>query len=756
MARICPVCGEEITGRRDKIFCCDACRVNHYNKLHRNKRKKVYLCALRKFQRKMKKYFLTAALIAMATITSCNQDMKNPLLADSTAPHGAPAFDKIQFEDFEPAFAEALAEAKAEKDSIINNPEAPTFENTIDAMARCGEKLNKVSNIFFNLNHCCTSDQIDSLAEVITPQLTEFSMSIMLDPVLFQRVKAVYDSYSCGQPTSVRKLTQEEQKLLEETYKGFVRNGANLDDAQKAEFAKLEEQLSLSTLAFGKNALAATNAFTINISDEEELKGLPDFVKAAAAEEAAARDQKGWTFTLKAPSYRPFLQYSENRPLREKMWRAYNTQCIKGEHDNTALIGKIVGLRLKESQMLGYATYADYALEERMAKNPQTVNAFLADMQAKAYPFGTRDVQILQDFAATKGFTEKIMPWDISYWRDQYKNATFDLTDEMLKPYFELGSVQNAIFALANRLYGLTFKQNKRIPVYQEDVKAFEVFDKDGKFLALLYIDNFPRDNKRSGAWMTEFRGTSVDRDGKEQRPFIQLVTNFTKPTANEPSLITFDEFTTILHEFGHCLHGMLAKGTYESLTGTNVARDFVELPSQIMENWAYEPEYLQSFAKHYKTGEVIPQEYIDKILAAKTYMAGYDCLRQLNFGLVDMAWHSATSVPSVDPVEFERAIVEKAPILPTVPGTAFSYQFTHIFSGGYAAGYYSYKWAEVLEADAYSRFKENGIFDAATAQSFRDEILSRGSIEDADVLYRNFMGRDPQPEALFAKMGMK
>lgn len=697
----------------------------------------------------MKKFLLLTATFAALSLTSCKNNMENPLLTESKAPHGAPAFDKITFEDFKPAFDEALAEAKTEKEAIVNNTEAPTFENTIDAMARCGEKLNTVSNIFFNLNHCCTSDQIDSLAEEITPALTEFGMSISLDPVLFQRVKSVYDK------REDQNLTQEQAKLLEETYKSFVRNGANLDDTQKAEFAKLEEQLSLSTLAFGKNALAATNAFTMNITDEADLKGLPDFVKASAAEEAAARDQKGWTFTLKAPSYRPFLQYSENRALREKMWRAYNTQCIHDQNDNTELIGKIVDLRLKESKMLGYATYADYALEERMAKNPQTVNKFLADMQAKAYPFGTRDVKILQDFAATKGFTEPIMPWDISYWRDQYKNATFDLTDEMLKPYFELTSVQNAIFDLANRLYGLTFKQNKRIPVYQEDVKAFEVFDKDGKFLALLYIDNFPRDNKRSGAWMTEFRGASVKADGTEQRPFIQLVTNFTKPTANEPSLITFDEFTTILHEFGHCLHGMFGKGTYESLTGTNVARDFVELPSQIMENWAYEPEYLQSFAKHYKTGEVIPQEYIDKIVAMKTYMAGYDCLRQLNFGLVDMAWHSATTVPTVDPVEFERVIVEKAPILPTVAGTAFSNQFTHIFSGGYAAGYYSYKWAEVLEADAYSKFKENGIFDTATAQSFRDEILSRGSIEDADVLYRNFMGRDPQPDALFIKMGM-
>jgi len=695
----------------------------------------------------MKKLLLLASIATM-TFTSCN--MKNPLLTESTAPYGAPSFDKIQFEHYKPAFEAALEEARAEKDSLINNSEEPTFENTVEAMARCGEKLNRVASIFFNLNHCCTSDQIDSLAEEITPALTEFSMSIMLDSTLFQRVKSVYEK------RAELNLNQEQGKLLEETYKGFVRNGANLNPEQKAEFAKLEEQLSLTTLAFGKNALAATNAFSMNITDEAELAGLPDFVKAAAAEEAAAREEKGWTFTLKAPSYRPFLQYSENRALREKMWRAYNTQCINDKFDNAANIRKIVELRLRESQMLGYNTYADYALEERMAKNPETVNSFLADMQEKAYPFGLRDVQLLQEYAATKGFTEKIMPWDISYWRDQYKNEKFDLTDEMLKPYFELSSVQKAIFDLANRLYGITVKENKRIPVYHPDVKTFEVFDENGKFLALLYVDNFPRDNKRSGAWMTEFRGTSIDKEGNEKRPFTQLVTNFTKPTATEPSLITFDEFTTILHEFGHCLHGMLAQGTYESLTGTNVARDFVELPSQIMENWAYEPEYLQSFAKHYKTGEVIPQEYIDKIVAMKTYMAGYDCLRQLNFGLVDMAWHSATTVPQVDPVEFERAIVEKAPILPTVAGTAFSNQFTHIFSGGYAAGYYSYKWAEVLEADAYSKFKENGIFDKATAKSFRDEILSRGSIEDADVLYRNFMGRDPQPDALFEKMGMK
>lgn len=695
----------------------------------------------------MKKLLLLASAAAL-TLTSCN--MKNPLLADSTAPHGTPAFDKIEFEHYKPAFDAALEEARAEKEAIVNNQDAPTFENTIEAMALCGEKLNTVSNIFFNLNHCCTSDQIDSLAEEITPALTEFSMSILLDSTLFQRVKAVYEN------RAGLNLDMEQAKLLEETYKGFARNGANLNPEQKAEFAKIEEELSLTTLAFGKNALAATNAFSMNITDEAQLAGLPDFVKTAAAEEAASRGEQGWTFTLKAPSYRPFLQYSDNRELREKMWRAYNTQCINDKFDNAGNIRKIVSLRLREAQILGYATYADYALEERMAKNPQTVNSFLADMQAKAYPFGLRDVQILQEFAESQGFKDKIMSWDISYWRNRYKNAAFDLTDEMLKPYFELTSVQKAIFDLANRLYGITVKENKRIPVYHPDVKAFEVFDENGGFLAVLYVDNFPRDNKRSGAWMTEFRGTSVGKDGREQRPFVQLVTNFTKPTATEPSLITFDEFTTILHEFGHCLHGMLAKGKYESLTGTNVARDFVELPSQIMENWAYEPEYLQSFAKHYRTGEVIPQEYIDKIVAMKTYMAGYDCLRQLNFGLVDMAWHSAVTVPQSDPVEFERSIVEKAPILPTVAGTAFSNQFTHIFSGGYAAGYYSYKWAEVLEADAFSKFKENGIFDKATAKAFRDEILSRGSIEDADVIYRNFMGRDPQPDALFAKMGMK
>ena len=694
----------------------------------------------------MKKIVL-AALLAAATLTSCT--MNNPLLVPSEAPHGAPAFDKIKTEHYKPAFLQAIKEGKAEVEAIVNNPEAPTFANTIEALAYAGESMTKVSNIFFNLNEACTNEAMQNLAEEISPLLTEFSMSIMLNPAIFARVKAVYED------RDNLSLTQEQAKLLEETYKGFVQSGANLSDEDKAVYAKLQEELSIATLQFGKNVLSATNAYTLHITDEADLAGLPQYVREMGAAEAAERGLEGWVYTLNYPSCSPFLRYSENRELRRQLWTAYNTKCVGGEYNNLDNIRKILDLRMKSASLLGYKTYAEYAIEDRMAKTPENVLSFLNDLREKSYPSAKRDIADIQKYAARNGFKEKLMPWDFSYWSEKYRDEKYSINEELLKPYFELSSVQAAIFDLANRLYGLQFVENPEIPVYHPDVKAFDVTDENGRFMAVLYIDYFPRESKRGGAWMTAFREQGVV-NGVEQRPFVSLVTNFTKPTATEPSLLTFDEVTTILHEFGHGLHGMLAEGTYPSLTGTNVARDFVELPSQIMENWAYEPEYLKTFAKHYKTGEVIPQELIDKIVASKNYLAGYSCIRQLNYGLVDMDWHTLTSVEGIDPIAFEQSVVDTKPLLPSVKDVIFSPAFTHIFAGGYAAGYYSYKWAEVLEADAFSLFKEKGIFNREVASAFREKLLSKGGTVDADVLFRDFRGRDPRPEALLEKMGMK
>lgn len=676
------------------------------------------------------------------------ENRPNPLLAESPLPFGAPVFDRIEEADYLPAFKEAIDRAKADIDAIVSNPEAPTFTNTIEALEDAGADLDRTSNIFFNLTEACTSDTMDSIAEEVSPLLTQHSMSILFNEALFARVKAVWE-----QRASL-KLDTEQAKLLEETWKSFARHGANLPPEGKKRFAEISEELSLSTLKFGQNVLAATNAFTLHLTDESELEGLPGFVRDLAASEAATRKEEGWTFTLHQPSYGPFLKFSARRDLREKMWRAYNSKCIGGENDNTALIRKIVALRTEKAQLLGYPTYAAYALEERMAKTQQTVEAFLKRLMEPSLPAARNDVAEIADYAREKGFTGELMPWDFSYWAEKYQKERYDLDDELLKPYFRLDAVQETVFDLAGRLYGLQFKQRDDLPVYHPDVRVFEVTAESGRMMALLYLDYFPRESKRGGAWMTSFRELSC-RGGEEQRPFVSIVTNFTKPTASTPSLLTFGEVTTLLHEFGHGLHGMLAEGRYKSLTGTNVVRDFVELPSQLMENWALEPEWLQTFARHWQTGEVIPQEYIDRIVAARNFLAGYAQVRQLQFGLTDMAWHSVTGAPAEDPIAFEQETLRPTAVLPQVPGIVFSPSFNHIFSGGYAAGYYSYKWAEVLEADAFAFFKEKGIFSREAAERFRCELLSKGGSVDADVLYRNFRGRDPEPDALLRKLGL-
>lgn len=690
---------------------------------------------------------LLIAGAALALITGCT--MKNPLLTESSAPFGAPQFDKIENEHYLPAFEAGIAEAKAEIDAIIANEEEPTFENTIEAMEYAGETLNNVAGIFYNLMEANTNEQMQEIAEQISPMLTEYEMYVSLNPVLFEKVKTVYEK------RNELGLDQDQMKLLEDNYKGFVRGGANLSDEDKELYSKWSEELSLTTLQFSKNVLAATNAYVLNITDEADLAGLPEFVRTMAAETAAEKGLEGWAFTLDAPSYSPFLKYSEKRDLRKQIWTAYNTRAIGGEFDNTGIVRKIVDLRIKIANILGYETYADYALETRMAKDRKTVTEFIMNLLEPSLPYAKKDVADVFAYAKKNGFEgDRLESWDFSYWSEKYQQAEYSLSAEELKPYFQLESCIDAVFGLASRLYGISFQELDNVPVYHEDVKVYEVKDADGSHLALFYADFFPRASKRGGAWMTEFRGQSI-KDGVEKRPFISIVCNFTKPTADAPALITHDELTTFLHEFGHALHGIFAQGRYGSLTGTNVSRDFVELPSQIMENWAFEPEYLNSFAKHYQTGEPIPGELIEKIVAAKNYLAGYAQVRQLHYGLLDMSWHTLTALPSESTVEFEKKALAPYAVMPAVEGTAFSGSFSHIFSGGYSAGYYSYKWAEVLEADAFSLFKEKGIFNTDVAASFRENILSKGGAQDEAVIYRNFRGHDPQPEALMKKLGL-
>ena len=691
-----------------------------------------------------KLFFISGA--ALILMSSMNID--NPLLKESSLPFGAPEFDKIRNEHYLPAFEAGIAEGKAEIDAIISNPEAPTFENTVEAMENAGQTLNRVAGIFFNVMEAHTNDQMQEIAEQVSPMLTEYSMYVSLNNELFQRVKTVYEN------RGKLSLDQDQMKLLEDTYKDFVRGGANLSDEDKVTYSKIAEELSLATLQFSRNVLAATNAYTLNVTDPAELGGLPEYVKTMAAETAKEKGLEGWAFTLAYPSFAPFMKYSTNRELRRQMWTAYNTRAVGGDFDNSEIVKKIVGLRIKSANILGYETFADMALENRMAKDRKTVTDFIMELLEPSMEFARKDVQAVQDYASSKGFEGDLMPWDFSYWSECLQKDKYSIDEEQLKPYFQLESCIDAVFGLATRLYGVTFHKLEDLPVYQEDVTVYQVKSADGKHLSLLYTDFFPRSSKRGGAWMTSFRDQSIV-NGVENRPFVNIVMNFTKPTADTPSLLTHGELTTFLHEFGHALHGMLAQGRYSSLTGTSVARDFVELPSQLMENWAYEPEYLNTFARHYKTGEAIPSELIEKIVAAKNYLAGYSQVRQLHFGYLDMAWHTLKEVPAESVLEFEQNTLAPYAVLPSVEGAAFSPAFSHIFSGGYSAGYYSYKWAEVLEADAFSLFKEKGIFNTEVSDAFRKEILEKGGTEDADVIYRNFRGHDPQPEALMKKLGL-
>lgn len=692
------------------------------------------------------KRILFVAGVVMSLLSSCK--MENPLLTESPLPYGAPQFDRIRNEHYLPAFEQGIKEGKAEIDAIVANTDAPTFANTIEALEHSGETLDRVSGIFYNLLEADTDEEKQAIAEKVSPMMTEFSMYVSLNEALFARVKAVYEQRdSLG-------LDKDQMRLLEKTYRGFVRSGANLSAEDKAEYGKLQEQLSLLELQFGKNALAATNAFKLNLTDEADLEGLPQYVRDMGAATAKENGQEGWTFDLSYPSMNPFMKYSSRRDLREKLYMAGATKAVGGEFDNTGICRDIVETRIKIANILGYKTFADYQVEDRMVGSVDHVQSFLKELLDPSLPAARKEIADITAFALENGFEGEFMPWDFAYWSEKYRAANYSLDDGMLKPYFQLESCIDAVFGLATTLYGITFEERKDIPVYHKDVKVYDVKDAEGRHLSLFYADFFPRASKRAGAWMTEFRGQSL-KDGVETRPLVSIVTNFSKPTATDPSLLTHYELTTFLHEFGHSLHGMLTEGRYGSLAGTNVDHDFVELPSQIMENWGYEREYLKPFAKHYQTGEEIPDELIDKIIASKNYLAAYSQVRQLQFGILDMAWHTLTVLPEAGTVEFEKAALASVQTLPSVPGTCTSTTFSHIFSGGYCAGYYSYKWAEVLAADAYSLFEEEGIFNTAVSGSFRENVLSKGSTDDEATLYRNFRGHDPETRALLVKLGI-
>ncbi|MBR5075520.1 MAG: M3 family metallopeptidase [Bacteroidales bacterium] len=681
--------------------------------------------------------------------------MDNPLLTPSPLPFGAPRFDAIRAEHWLPAFRAAIARGKTEVDVIAANPAEPTFENTVEALEFAADDLETVGGLFFNLLEAESDDRMQEIAEEVSPLMTEYEMYVSLNEALFARVKAVYDR------RAGLSLAPDQSKLLEDSYKEFVRSGALLGPEDKKTYAALQEELDLLELRYGKNVLDATNAFTLHLTDEADLEGLPQYVRDAAAGAAREKGLDGWLFDLTRPSYTPFLQYSARADLRERLWRAYNARALGGPSDNSEICLKITDLRRRIAQLLGYSDWAAYALEDRMAKDVGAVRALLDALMEPSLPAARREVAALLDHARANGYAEtQMQPWDFPWWSERYRADHYDLSDEQLKPYFRLEDCIGAVFGLATRLYGLQFVPRPDLPVYHPDVKVYDVQDASGRHLALFYADFFPRPGKRGGAWMTNFRELSAP-GGVERRPLVSIVTNFSKPAPDAPSLLTHDELTTFLHEFGHALHGMLAEGRYPSLTGTNVARDFVELPSQLMENWGFEPEFLRPFARHWQTGEPIPDELVQRLVAARNFHAAYFQVRQLRFGVLDLAWHTlqeeAPDQIGDDARETVVALEARAladcAVLPDPAGSCISTAFTHIFSGGYSAGYYSYKWAEVLEADAFSRFRKEGIFNAGTAASFRENVLSKGGSEDAAVLYRRFRGREPDPKELLKKL---
>lgn len=674
--------------------------------------------------------------------------MANPLLEKFETPFESAPFSKIKIEDYKPAFIQAIEEAKAEIDAITANPEAPTFANTIEAMELSGEKLGRISSIFFNLNSAETNDEIQEIAQEVSPLLSEFGNDIRLNQNLFERIKVVYN-----QKDSLN-LTDEQAYLLEKKYKGFSRNGANLNEEDKNKLREIDKQLAMLSLQFGQNVLAETNAFELIITDENDLKGLPQYAIDQAKADAEQKNHEGWLITLQAPSYIPFMQYAENRELREKLFRANGVKSYQNnEFNNEENVKNIVKLRHERAKILGYKTHADYVLEERMAKTPTTVLDFLNDLLTKAKPFAEKEIEELTAFAKETDGIDTLQRWDHAYYAEKLKQKKFSLSDEELKPYFQLENVIQGAFDVATKLYGITFKEIHNIDKYNDEVTTYEVLDKNGAFLSLLYADFFPRAGKRPGAWMTSYREAS-NVNGNTKRPHVSIVCNFTKPTKDTPSLLTFQEVTTLFHEFGHALHGMLPNTTYESLSGTNVYWDFVELPSQFYENFCYEPEALKLFAKHYQTGEIIPQELIEKVKASSSFMEGYQTVRQLSFGLLDMAYHANDLAEINDLQQFEKETFKQTELYPEIDKNMMSTSFSHIFQGGYSSGYYSYKWAEVLDADAFAFFQETGIFNPETAQKFYKLLSSGGTVEPMK-LYEEFRGHKPTADALLKRAGL-
>lgn len=695
---------------------------------------------------------LNVILILLCIIINM-MNAQNPFFEKYTTPYGTVPFDKIKTEHYEPAIREGIRQQAAEIDAIVNNPEAPTFANTILAYEKSGELLDRVTTVFGNLRSAETNDDLQTLAQEMMPLLSEHSNNISLNEELFKRVKAVYNQ------KEQLNLTPEQTKLLENIYDGFIRRGANLQGEAKKQYRQLTKELSSLTLQFSENNLKEINNYQLVLTDKAQLAGLPESAIEAAAETAKEKGAEGWVFTLQAPSYIPFMTYADNRNLRHELYMAYNTKCThNNEYNNIDIVKKLVNTRMAIAQLLGYENFAQYTLKKRMAENSDAVYNLLNQLLEAYTPTAKKEYQEVQELARQEqgaGFT--VMPWDWSYYSNKLKDKKFNINEEMLRPYFELEKVKEGVFGLATRLYGITFKKNTGIPVYHKDVDAYEVLDKDNKILAILYTDFHPRTGKRAGAWMTEYKGQWIDeKTGENSRPHVSIVMNFTKPTGNKPALLTFDEVETFLHEFGHSLHGMFANSTYESLSGTSVYWDFVELPSQIMENFAIEKEFLNTFAQHYQTGEKLPEELIKRLVDASNFNAAYACLRQVSFGLLDMAWYTRNTPFEGDVKEYEQQSWAKAQILPVVKDACMSTQFSHIFAGGYSAGYYSYKWAEVLDADAFSLFKQKGIFNREVAESFRNNILSKGGTEHPMILYKRFRGQEPTIDALLIRNGIK
>ena len=685
-----------------------------------------------------------------------NQERKNPFFFFFNTPHDVAPFDRIRLEDFEEAMLEGIRRDDEQIEKIINSTEKPTFDNTIISVddEKDGEGyydlLGRVTTVFFNLLSAETNDEMDALAQKMSPILTKHANDIRLNERLFERIKYVHRHH--------RKLTPEEQMLLDNCYDGFVRSGALLDAEGKERLRQLTEEASMLGLQFSQNLLKENKAFTLHITDEAQLDGLPETAREAAALTAKEQHLDGWVFTLDFPSYSPFMTYSTQRELRRQMYMAKNTECI---HDNTEnnldICKRLINLRREMAQLLGYKTYADYVLKHRMAGNVRHVYKLLNDLIDAYKPTAVKEVAEIEKMARKKeGKDFKLEPWDFGFYSHKLQLEKYNIDAEMLRPYFELSKVIDGVFGLANRLYGITFKENKTIPVYHPDVKAYEVFDKDGSYLAVFYADFHPRKGKQGGAWMTEYQGQWIDRKGENIRPHVSVVMNLTKPTDEKPALLTLGEVETFLHEFGHSLHGMFANTRFESLSGTNVWWDFVELPSQFMENFSVEKDFLRTFAFHYQTGEPLPDELIDRIVRSRNFNVAYACMRQVSFGLLDMAYYTRKESFDEDIIAFEKKAWQKAMVTKQLPDTCMTVQFSHIMAGGYAAGYYSYKWAEVLEADAFSVFKKHGIFDQTTAQSFRDNILSKGGTENPMMLYKRFRGGEPTIDALLKRNGIK